>query len=55
MSIEIITDLCNYYGRVCFIERDDSYYMQLEDWSGDKEITISKEFFYAALKEFSSE
>lgn len=55
MNIEIRTELYNYYGRVCFAERDGAYYMQLEDWGSDKEITISKEFFDAALKEFSNE
>lgn len=52
MSIE--SGLSNYYGSVEFIEVNGLYYMHLDDWDdGFNGIEISKEFYDAAVKEFS--
>ena len=48
----IKTNLSNYYGEVCFDERNGEYVMVLDDWDDEQGIVISKEFFDAAVKEF---
>lgn len=49
---EIKTNLSNYYGEVIFAERNGEYVMLLDDWNYLQGISISKEFYEAAKKEF---
>lgn len=52
---EIKTNLSNYYGSVCFSERNGEYVMTLDDYNHEQGIVISKEFYDAAVKEFSKD
>ena len=49
----IKTDLGNYYGSVSFDKRNDEYVMCLDDWDVEQAVSISKEFYEMAKKEFS--
>lgn len=52
--ITISTGLSNYYGSVEFVKQEDGkYYIELENYSKTNQVEISKEFYDAAVKEFS--
>lgn len=51
-KIDFVTDLDNYYGTVGFADRNGEYIMVLDDWDCEQSISISKEFYEAAKKEF---
>lgn len=52
MTRAIYTKLGNYYGRVYAEEREEKYWLCLDDYSSTNELEISKELFNALEKEF---
>lgn len=49
----VVTKLYNYYGRVEFVETNKGCFMMLDDHNDTNTLKISREFFEAAIKEFS--
>ena len=49
----VVTKLYNYYGRVEFVETNKGCFMVLDNYDSTNTLKISREFFEAAIKEFS--